>query len=299
MKRVIINKLATFLARTIGIPSFQKEIQEIRNAQIQQKHLQFYYQHLSLQNLPLPKFSDVGFRVFSQTDEDGILHFLFSVIGTTNKICLDIAFASPYGANTTNLIVNNGWNGILICGGVEESENVKNFFLSHPDTHIYPPKVYQQWITAENINDTVYKGLGDLHVQEEKIDMLSLDIDGMEYWIWKGLDIVEPRVVVVEYQDIWGEKSVTAPYKPLFNRFDTHPDYYGASLPALVKLAKHKGYRLVGCNRYGYNAFFIKNGIAEDMIPEIPVQDCLKHPKVRDGQKNRLPAVERLEWVEI
>lgn len=116
MKR-LIKKLATLLARAIGIPSFQKEIQEIRNVQIQRRHLQFYYQHLSAQNLTLPKFSDVGFRVFSQTDEDGILHYIFSLIGTTNKICLDIAFASPYGANTTNLIVNDGWNGILICGG--------------------------------------------------------------------------------------------------------------------------------------------------------------------------------------
>lgn len=189
------------------------------------------------------------------------------------------------------------WHLNLRGGG--EAENVKQFFASHPDTCIYPPKVYQQWITAENVNDTVYKGLRDLHVQEDKIDMFTLDIDGMEYWIWKALDIIEPRVVVVEYQDIWGEKSVTVPYQPHFNRFDTHPDYYGASLPALVKLAKDKGYRLAGCNRYGYNAFFIKNDIGEDMLPEIPVQDCLKHPKVRDGQKNRLPAVERFEWMEI
>lgn len=66
-----------------------------------------------------------------------------------------------------------------------------------------------------------------------------------------------------------------------------------------MKLAKEKEYRLVGCNRYGYNAFFIKNGIGEDVFSEISVQDCLRHPFVVDAQKNRLPAVMGYEWVEV
>jgi hypothetical protein len=238
--------------------------------------------------------------VFSHTDEDGILHYIFSLIGTTNKICLDVAFASPYGANTTNLIVNDGWNGILICGEEREVESAKRFFASHPDTVDYPPKVYQQWVTTENINETVEKGLNDLHLQENiKIDLFSLDIDGVDYWIWKVLEAVEPRVVVVEYLDLWAEKSVTVPYKPDFNRFDIHPDYFGASLPAFVKLAKEKGYRLVGCNRYGYNAFFIKNGTGEKILPEISIKECMKHPKVIEGQRNRLRSVQKYKWIEI
>ncbi len=131
------------------------------------------------------------------------------------------------------------------------------------------------------------------------IDLFSLDIDGVDYWIWKALEVVKPRVVVAEYQDIWGEKSVTIPYKPDFCRYDIHPDYCSASLPAIVKLAKEKGYRLVGCNRLGYNAFFIKNGIGEKIFPEITVKECLVHPKVISGQKNRLPAVKKYKWVEI
>ncbi|MCJ7636553.1 MAG: hypothetical protein MUO21_03605, partial [Nitrososphaeraceae archaeon] len=66
--------------------------------------------------LPLPNFQDTGFRVYSQNDEDGLLLYIFSLIGFTNKICLDIAFASPYGANTTNLICNWGFTGLLIEG---------------------------------------------------------------------------------------------------------------------------------------------------------------------------------------
>jgi len=291
-----VKKVCNLLAACIGIPSLQRDIP---NTQIQQRQLQFHYQTILAQYLPLPKLSDAGFRVFSHTDEDGILHYIFSLIGTTNKICLDVAFASPYGANTTNLIINNGWNGILICGSESEVASVKQFFASHPDTVDYPPKVYHQWVTTENINATVEKGLNDLHLQEKTIDLFSLDIDGVDYWIWKALDIVEPRVVVVEYHNVLGEKSVTVPYKPDFNRFDIHPDYMGASLPAFVKQGKEKGYRLVGCNRYGYNAFFIKNGIGEDLLPEVSIRDCLSHPQARDAQKNRLPAVLGYEWTEV
>ncbi len=237
--------------------------------------------------------------MFSQTDEDGILHYIFSLIGTTNKVCLEVAFASPYGANVTNLIVNNGWLGILVCAKESEVEATERFFASHPDTCFYPPKVYQQWVTAENINETVEKGLNDRYIRGTDIDLFSLDIDGMDYWIWKALEAVKPRVVLVEYHNVLGEKSVTVPYKPDFNRFDIHPDYMGASLPAFVKLAKEKGYRLVGCNRYGYNAFFIKNGIGEDIFSEVSIQDCLKHSQALDAQKNRLPAVTGYEWTEV
>ena len=127
----------------------------------------------------------------------------------------------------------------------------------------------------------------------------KLDIDGVDYWVWKALDFVEPRVVVVEYLDLWNDESVTVPYKPDFNRFDIHPDYFGASLSAFVKLGKEKGYRLVGCNRYGYNAFFIKNSIGEECFPEISLVDCLKHPKVTEGQKNRLSLIKKFEWVKV
>lgn len=172
------------------------------------------------------------------------------------------------------------------------------FFSSHPDTYIYPPKIYSQWVTAENINQVVSYRLRDSCIQGNEIDLFALDIDGMDFWIWNALTAIAPRVVV-EYQDIWGQESVTVPYKPDFNRFDIHPDYFGASLPAFVKLARTKGYRLVGCNKYGYNAFFVRNGIGQDVLPEVSCTECLRHPKVREGQEKRLPEVMGFEWVKI
>ena len=105
---------------------------------------------------------------------------------------------------------------------------------------------------------------------------------------------------MVEYLNFWSEDhSVTVPYKQKFNRFDVHPDYFGASLSAFVKLAHEKGYRLIGCNRYGFNAFFVRNGVGEDLLPEVSPDQCLQHPQAQYGRKTRLPEVINYEWIEV
>ena len=283
--RRIINKLI----RLARLPDSNPILY---NNQAIQRQIYFYYQFAKNQNL-LPKFEDAGFRVYSQNDEDGLLLYIFSMIGTTNKTCVDIAFGSPYGANTTNLICNWGWHGFLIEGGsVGDSEK---FFKSHPDSMIFPPTLRKIWITAENVNQV----LSESNMIGE-IDLLSLDVDGQDYWILKNINVISPRVIVAEYLDILGpEKALTVPYKPDFNRFDLHPDFFGASLPAFVKLCREKGYRLVGVNRYGFNAFFVKNGIEEECLPEISAEQCFTHPKAKWGMENRLSAVQNMGWVEV
>ncbi|MFA5074958.1 MAG: hypothetical protein WC436_02535 [Candidatus Babeliales bacterium] len=266
-----------------------------QTSQAEQRRLFFYYKELLNEKKILPDIRDVGFRIYSQNDEDGILLYLFSLIGFENKKCLDIAFASPYGANTTNLLTNWNFTGLLVCGDENEKKYGEKFFNTHPDTVIYPPKIINKWVTGENINEILLEN--DF---TGSIDFLSLDIDGIDYWIWNNLKVVNPRLVLVEYHNIWGDKkSVTVPYKKDFNRFDVHKDFMGASLPAYVKLAEKKGYRLVGCNKYGFNAFFLRKGIAEETIPTLSIKDCLSHPQALDGIKNRLPAVENLDWLEV
>ena len=277
-----------FIRKILPSPDLKSNLY---NSQIFQRQLYFYYQFLKNQKLPLPIFQDTGFRVYSQNDEDGLLLYIFSLIGTTNKVLVDIAFGSPYGANTTNLLCNWGWTGLLIeNSGIENS---KKFFETDPDTFVFPPKIKSAWVTVENINDL----LKENEITGE-IDFLSLDVDGVDYWLWKGLEIIQPRVVVLEYVNFWGpDKAVTVPYKPDFNCLDIHPDFLGASLLAFVKLGKEKGYRLIGCNKYGFNAFFVRDDIGIDVFPEISPDDCLKHPQALD--KNRLSAVEKLGWVEV
>lgn len=107
-----------------------------------------------------------------------------------------------------------------------------------------------------------------------EIDLLSIDIDGNDYWVWKAMTAIRPRVVVIEYNSSFGpDRSVTVAYDPSFRRYEKHPSglYYGASLQALNKLAAQKGYFLAGCDSAGVNAFFVRDDLADRGIAKIEV----------------------------
>lgn len=243
------------------------------------------------------QFDDVQFRAYSQNGEDGILLYIFALIGTTNKQCVEICAGDGIECNTANLIITHGWSGLLVDGSMENIERARRFYSECRDTLVWPPQVVRAWVTVENVNQLVAE-----HGFRGEIDLLSLDLDGIDYWVWKALDEVQPRVVVLEYNDLWGpDKAVTIPYR--WNFRATFPggvaDYVGASLNAFVKLGKCKGYRLVGCERLGFNAFFVRTGIGEELLPEIEPRECFQHPKVRHGIEKRLPNVLNREWVSV
>ncbi len=128
---------------------------------------------------------------------------------------------------------------------------------------------------------------------------MSIDLDGIDWWVWDAIEVVRPRVLVAEVQDIWGpEEAVTVPYRPDFVREDGY-NYCGASLAAWVKLCRRKGYRLVAGNRYGQNAFFVRNGLADSTLPEVDPGSCLTHPLSVMGQRTRLPRVRDREWERV
>jgi hypothetical protein len=222
-----------------------------------------------------PRWADMGFRVFSQADEDGLLLFIFALIGFGPRVCVDFGAATPQGSNTANLFCNWGFTGLLVDGSEEYAERSRRYYASNRDTWLHPPLVKHAWVTAENCNRLIE----DSGIKGE-IDLLSVDIDGVDYWIWKAITIVQPRVVVIEVQSIWGtDRCVTVPYAPDFRRPGSGYEYCGASLPALVKLGHEKGYKLVGTNRYGYNAFFVRTDLAGDTLPEVRAQSCVSHPR--------------------
>lgn len=292
---MIIDKLKYLIKNIVGsgMSVYWHELQQQSlNTQISQRQLFFYYQQLKKQKL-LPNFQDTGFRMYSQNDEDGLLLYIYSQIGFTNKVCVDIAFSTPFGANVTNLICNWGFDGLLIeCKDNKESIE---FFGNHPDTKIFPPKIIKKWVTTQNVNQL----LKENNIQGE-IDLLSLDIDGVDYWIWKAINTIQPRVVLLEYMNIFDAKTaLTVPYSNNFDRFKIHEDFYGASLHAFVKLGEKKGYRLIGCNKYGFNAFFLREDLGKNILPTIPAKECLKHPQAVNGHKTRLPKVKNLGWIKV
>lgn len=306
MKKLIKNKLKNFLKSILSdfieekIDNLKQDIRQDvlnSNSQVLQRIISQNYQYFWRSGCPLPNFRDTGFRVYSQNDEDGYLLYIFSLIGTKNMKAVEICAGDGIQCNTANLIINHGWSGLLFDGSEQNIKRGKNFYTSCKDTLNWPPTLVQAWITAENIDQLIID-----HGFAGEIDLLSLDLDGVDYWIWKAIDCISPRVVVVEYQDIWGsEKAVTIPYQPNFvAEFGEYgPDYCGASLAAFVKLGIEKGYYLVGCNSYGFNAFFIRNDVGKDIFPEIQPSKCFTHPKIEHGIKYRLPKVFDQRWIEV
>jgi hypothetical protein len=241
----------------------------------------------------LPSFAEVGFRCHSQFEEDGILLYIFGLIGTTNRTCVEICAGNGIECNTANLILHHGWWGHLFDGDARQVREGIDFYRAAKDTFLYPPRFTNAWITAENVNDLIRaSGASD------EIDLLSLDLDGMDYWIWKAIDAVRPRVVVCETHNIIGpDDALTVPYDPQFRA--TVPDYHSASLAAMNKLANEKGYRLVGTHRYGFNAFFVLNGVGEELLPAVEPAQCLNDPSTREARATQWPKVKDLPWIKV
>ena len=123
------------------------------------------------------------------------------------------------------------------------------------------------FITAANINDLITAaGFGG------PLGILSIDIDGNDYWVWDKIDCVDPAIVICEYNAVLGDtRPIAVPYKADFNRFDSHYSglYLGASIAAFTSLAKRKGYTLVGTNSMGFNAFFVRNDLAHHVLDKL------------------------------
>lgn len=255
------------------------------------------YRQLHQPGAPLPRFEDVEFRAFSQNGEDGILLYVFSLLGTTNRLAVEICAGDGIQCNSANLILNHGWHALLFDGDPSRIARGTAFYANHPDTFSFPPRLAHAWITRENVNQLVREQgvVGE-------IDLLSLDLDGIDYWVWEALDVVQPRVVVAEIQCIWGaDRAVTVPYNPTFRTQDVNGFgiYSGASLPAFVKLAGRKGYRFVGVQQLGFNAFFVRNDLGQDLLASANPSTCLDKPFVHWARAQFLPLVENMPWEQV
>ncbi len=237
--------------------------------------LQLKYRDLQRTGGPLPTFDEVRMKSFSQSGEDGVLLYIFSLIGTTNRRCVEICAGNGIECNSANLIVHHDWHGLLVDGSEDNVALGMKFYAAHCINVYTQPVFIAAWITADSVNNLVkHRGF------EGPIDLLTIDIDGNDYWVWEALDVVSPRVVVAEFQHVWGaEHAVTQTYDPNFVwRPNALPlGMCGASLPALVTLGRRKGYRLVGI--HSCNAFFVRDDLGVDVLPEVPAEACLNGPR--------------------
>jgi hypothetical protein len=266
MKTLIKNLLKKYLLM------FKIRNRFYPSTQISQRQLFHYYQDCKKSN-SLPKLAETGFRVFSQFEEDGKLLFIFSVIGMGNKTFIEIGSDDGVNSNCANLHFNFGWHGLFIDGNHNAIKRGRKFYSKYPHPWNYSPKFVCAKVLEENINHII-GGAGF----SGEIGLLSIDIDGNDYWIWDALEIVSPQVVIIETHNEFGYEDIVVPYDPNYIFPGKHPVYHGASPVAMRNLARQKGYRLVGANEMGFNFIFIKNGIAETEIPEVSVESLLQHP---------------------
>jgi len=251
--------------------------------------------------MPLPDFSETEFCSYSQNGEDGILLLIFSAIGIESKRVVEICAGAGIECNAANLIVNHGWSGLLFDGNKNAIDYGQYFYARCTNAWRFrrlPPTLVHAWITAENVNELIVENgiSGD-------VDLLSIDMDGVDFWIWKAITCITPRVVILEYNNRWGaDQSVTVPYVSDFKGIGASVEgegYFGASLLAFTRLAREKGYRLIGANNPNTNAFFMRNDVGAEIFPEVTVESCLSSEYAVYQHQTKYPLIKDKPVVEI
>ncbi len=245
----VINANIQFLADSPQV-TLTKNILNIMADEYVSKHL-----HNNLRHSEPGRLSRYERQIFSQSGEDGIIEEIFARIGTTNQFFVEFGVGNGLENNSVYLLAK-GWRGYWIDANPEWIPNIEEDFRALLATKQL--LVQQAFITAENI-----ESLFQWANVPDEFDLLCIDIDGNDYWVWKAIASYRPRVVVIEYNALFGPGVRWArQYDPAatWNR----TSYYGASLKSLEVLGNDKGYHLVGCNFAGVNAFFVRQDLISD-----------------------------------
>lgn len=258
--------------------------------QLQQKQMALHYLQCK-KNGTLPPIEETGFKVFSQFEEDGYLLYIFSLIGHGNKTFLEIGANDGINSNCSNLCIHFGWSGVFFEGNQKLIDRGKRFYSKYP-TPYHPKPIYKQAIVKrENVNELI-KSCG----LDGEIELLSIDIDGNDYWVWDAITRINPKVVIIETHVEFGMNPIVVPYDPDYMYPGKHPVYHGASPAAMQKLAAKKGYRLVVASELGINHIYVRNDLVPDLLKPIQVETTLKHKKTIDSFKS-FDAIKDWEYI--
>jgi hypothetical protein len=251
--------------------------------QLQQKQMVLHYLDCK-QKGTLPPIGETGFKVFSQFEEDGYLLYIFSLIGSGSKTFIEIGANDGINSNCSNLCIHFGWSGVFFEGNQKLIDRGRRFYSKYPTPYHAKPVYKHAIIQRENVNELIRSsGL------EGEIELLSIDIDGNDYWVWDAITQVDPKVVIIETHVEFGMNPIVVPYDKDYMYPGKHPVYHGASPAAMQKLAAKKGYRLVAACELGINHIYVRNDIAQDLLKPIEVESTLKHKKTIDSFKSFEP----------
>lgn len=196
-----------------------------------------------------------GQKIYSQNEEDGIILEIFKRIGTTNKVFVEFGVETGLECNTRALLFC-GWRGLWIDGN---EKSIQSMEQQLPRTISSGQlSVLNAFITRDNINKLILS-----KIPETEIDLLSVDIDGNDYHVLSAITCIKPRVIVIEYN---AKFPPPIQYCQKYNenhRWDGSDDF-GSSIAFLDKNLNNMGYKLVGCNVAGSNAFFVKKALLKN-----------------------------------
>jgi hypothetical protein len=244
-------------------------------------------------------FRESEFKVFSQFGDDGIIQYLIARLEIPQELSTFVEFGvQDYSeSNTRFLLLNDNWRGLVMDGdrGNIESIKVRDMYWRHDLTALC------RWIDRDNINAILEEsGFAG------RIGILSIDIDGNDYWVWQRIESVRPVIVIAEYNSVFGAgQAITVPYDPAFNRTKAHYSnlYWGASLPALAGLGRSKGYAFIGANLAGNNAYFVdesylgRGGIAALTPQQGYVESRFRESRDERGQLTYLGGAARRQMI--
>lgn len=235
-------------------------------------------QSISNNEKKISRLSDVEFQVFSQFGDDGIIQWLVNKLQIPNKTFIEFGVENYREANTRFLLINNYWSGLIIDGSKNNIDSIKGEQIYT----FYDLQAENSFITKSNINDLI-----ETARFKKDIGILSIDIDGNDYWVWKEIINVNPVIVICEYNGLFGfEHTYTIEYKDDFVRGVNCPfNFYGASLSSLCDIGKSKGYGFVGCNSAGNNAYFIRIDFLKNLpIPELTAEQGYVFPNFTESK---------------
>ena len=185
----IIKSLYSKIKKIIGIDKSYNEIQKLAIGKLLLKRNKLK---------KIEKIEDIEFKIFSQFGDDGIIQFLIDklVIDYEYQNFIEFGVEDYSEANTKFLLLNNNWSGLILDSSNENIENIKkkNFFWK------FELEAIKSFITKENINSIITNS----NINRKKIGILSIDIDGNDYWVWKEINVIDPLIVIVEYNSTFG-----------------------------------------------------------------------------------------------
>lgn len=222
--------------------------------------------------------ADLEFKVFSQFGDDGIIQYLTQNIRCEYRTFIEFGVEDYFESNTRFLLQKDNWSGFVMDGSISNINRLKKapFFWKHD------LEAQVKFITKENISEL----LNSYITRWGGVDLLHIDLDGNDYWIWKAIEI-KPTILILEYNSIFGfDRAITVPYNPSFNRTSVHFSnlYWGASLKALYELSVERGYAFIGCNSAGNNAYFVRKDRMNECVKEVSLEDGFVLSKYRESR---------------